>query len=206
MYSTLGQEEWGLKLAWILALSIELGADAFSLALAIGLVGVGKRMTLRLSLLVAVFHVFMPLGGLLLGQTAGMYFGHFAKSIGSFVLLWLGGRMIFHVWRPEPEYIPLSQARETLKRQQLPSGISLQGIGLYALAASVSMDALSVGFSLGTVDSKIGLTVLVMGTVAGIMMGSGLILGRYVGSWLGKRAEAIGGFVLVVIGLRMLLG
>jgi putative Mn2+ efflux pump MntP len=62
---------------------------------------------------------------------------------------------------------------------------------------------LSVGFSLGTVESQIGLAVLIIGTVAGIMMGSGLILGRYVGSWLGERAEVIGGVVLVLIGLRM---
>ncbi|MGE4271774.1 MAG: manganese efflux pump MntP family protein [Desulfitobacterium sp.] len=195
-----------MNLAWILALSVALGADAFSLALAIGLVGVGKRMTLRLSLLVAVFHVFMPLGGLLLGQTLGLFLGYLAKGIGSLVLLWLGGRMLFHVWRPEPECIPLSRARKALHQQQLPAGICLSGVGLYALAASVSLDALSVGFSLGTVDSRIGLTVLVMGTVAGIMMGSGLVLGRYVGSWLGKRAEAMGGLVLVMIGIRMLLG
>ncbi|MEL1133563.1 manganese efflux pump MntP family protein [Desulfitobacterium sp. THU1] len=195
-----------MNLAWILALSVALGADAFSLALAIGLVGVGKRMTLRLSLLVAVFHVFMPLGGLLLGQTLGLFLGYLAKGIGSLVLLWLGGRMLFHVWRPEPECIPLSRARQALHQRQLPAGVCLSGVGLYALAASVSLDALSVGFSLGTVDSRIGLTVLVMGTVAGIMMGSGLVLGRYVGSWLGKRAEAMGGLVLVMIGIRMLVG
>jgi putative Mn2+ efflux pump MntP len=193
-----------LNLAWILALSIALGADAFSLALAIGLVGVGKRMTLRLSLVVALFHVLMPLGGLLLGQTLGLIIGQFARGIGALVLLWLGGRMLFHVWRPDPIYVPLSKARKQMNRSQLPSGVSLQGFGIYALAASVSLDALSVGFSLGTVDSRIGLTVLAMGTVAGIMMASGLVLGRFVGSWLGQRAEALGGLVLVLIGIKML--
>lgn len=200
----LEQGGWGLNLAWIFALSIALGADAFSLALAIGLVGVGKRMTLKLSLIVALFHVLMPLGGLLLGQTLGVFMGHFARTIGALVLLWLGGRMLFHVWRPDPQYMPLSKARRTINHNQLPAGVSLRGIGLYALAATVSLDALSVGFSLGTVDSQIGLTVLIMGTVAGIMMGSGLVLGRFIGSWLGKRAEALGGLVLVLIGLRML--
>lgn len=193
-----------MNLAWVLALSIALGADAFSLALAIGLVGIGKRMTLRLSLVVAIFHVFMPLGGLLLGQTLGIVLGQFAKGIGALVLLWLGGRMLFHVWRPQPEYIPLSRARKRMNQAQLPTGVSLRGFGVYALAASVSLDALSVGFSLGTVDSQIGLTVLIMGTIAGIMMGSGLLLGRFVGTWLGERAEAVGGFVLVLIGIRML--
>jgi len=194
-----------LNLAWVLALSVALGADAFSLALAIGLVGIGKRMTLRLSLIVAIFHVIMPLGGLLLGQALGIVLGQLAKGIGAAVLLWLGGRMLFHVWRPVPEFYRLSEARQALRRAQLPTGISLQGVGVYALAVSVSLDALSVGFSLGTVESPIGITVLVMGVVAGIMMGSGLLLGRFVGSLIGQRAEALGGMVLVMIGVKMLL-
>lgn len=193
-----------LNLAWVLALSTALGADAFSLALAIGLVGVGKRMTLKLSIVVAVFHIFMPLSGLLLGQAMGIVLGQLAKGIGAFVLFWLGGRMLFHVFRPAPEFYPLSQARKALRRTQLPSGISLRGMGVYALAASVSLDALSVGFSLGTVESPIAVTVLVMGVVAGIMMASGLLLGRFVGSWIGERAEALGGLVLVIIGVKML--
>lgn len=193
-----------MNLAWIFALAIALGADAFSLALAIGLVGIGKRMILKLSLVVAIFHVFMPLGGLLLGQTLGMVLGELARGVGAIVLLWLGGRMLYNVYRPAPEHIPLSKARDTLRRAQLPSGVSLKGWGVYLLAASVSLDALSVGFSLGTIESHVGVTVLIMGAVAGIMMGSGLILGRFVGSWFGERAEVIGGLVLVLIGLRML--
>lgn len=194
-----------MNLAWVLALAIALGADAFSLALAIGLVGVGKRMILKLSLVVAIFHVLMPLIGLLLGQAMGMVLGQLAQGIGAAVLLWLGGRMLYHVWRPAPESYRLSEARQALKRAQLPVGVSLRGIGVYALALSVSLDALSVGFSLGTVESPIALTVLVMGVVAGTMMGSGLLLGRFVGSWMGQRAEALGGLVLVFIGVKMLL-
>lgn len=194
-----------MNLAWVLALSVALGADAFSLALAIGLVGIGKRMTLKLSLVVAIFHVLMPLAGLLLGQAMGMVLGKLAKGIGAAVLLWLGGRMLFRVWRPAPEYYRLSEARQALRSAQLPAGVSLRGVGVYALAVSVSLDALSVGFSLGTVESPIALTVLVIGIVAGIMMGSGLLLGRFVGTRIGQRAEVLGGAVLVFIGVRMLL-
>lgn len=194
-----------LNIAWVLAISVALGADAFSLALGIGLVGVGKRMTLKLSLVVAIFHVIMPLAGLLLGQAMGIALGQWAKGIGAAVLLWLGGRMLLHVWRPAPEFYRLSEARQALRRAQLPTGVSLRGLGVYALAVSVSLDALSVGFSLGTVESPIALTVLVMGIVAGIMMGSGLLLGRFVGSRIGQRAEVLGGVVLVLIGVKMLL-
>lgn len=193
-----------MDLAWILALSIALGADAFSLALAIGLTGIGKRMTLRLSAVVAIFHVFMPLAGILIGQALGMVIGQLAKGVGALVLFWLGGRMLYNVWRPAPQSFPLSRAREVLKRTQLPSGISLKGMGVYALAASVSLDALSVGFSLGIVESSIPFTVTVMGIVAGVMMGSGLLLGRFVGARIGQRAEAVGGVILVVIGIKMM--
>lgn len=193
-----------MDLAWILALSIALGADAFSLALAIGLTGIGKRMTLRLSTVVAIFHVFMPLTGILIGQALGMVIGQLAKGVGALVLFWLGGRMLYNVWRPAPQSFPLSGARKVLKRTQLPSGISLKGMGVYALAASVSLDALSVGFSLGVVESSIPFTVTVMGIVAGVMMGSGLLLGRFVGAWIGQRAEAVGGVILVVIGIKMM--
>lgn len=192
-------------MGWVLALSVALGADAFSLALAIGLVGIGKRMTLKLSLVVALFHVLMPLAGLLIGQAMGAALGQLAKGMGAAVLLWLGARMLIHVWRPSPEFYRLSEARQAMGRIQLPAGISLRGVGVYALAVSVSVDALSVGFSLGTVESPVVFTVLVMGVVAGIMMGTGLLLGRFIGTRIGHWAEVLGGAVLVLIGVKMLL-
>ncbi len=80
---------------------------------------------------------------------------------------------------------------------------SLKGWGIYGLAGSVSLDALSVGFSLGTFVSKILLATLIMGFTAGIMTGGGVLLGRRVGTWLGSKAEALGGLILLLIGLRM---
>ncbi|MDA8229020.1 MAG: manganese efflux pump MntP family protein [Desulfitobacterium hafniense] len=193
-----------MSLAVILALAVALGVDAFSIALAIGLTGIGLRTIIRLSLLVAVFHVFMPLVGLVLGQTLGAYLGQFAKVLGAVVLFWLGGRMLYSVYRPSAKYYPLSEARRALGKNRLPSGVSLQGTGALVLAGSVSLDALSVGFSLGTVESQIGLTVSVMGIVAGLMMGSGLLLGRFAGTRLGEKAGVLGGLILVLIGLRLL--
>ncbi len=194
-----------LNLLWIIVISIALGADAFSLALAIGLAGVSKRMIFRLSFLVAIFHIIMPLAGLLAGQTLGIFLGRLAKGIGALVLIWLGGKMLFNIYRPLIKQFTFSQARtEIFQSRKLPSGVSLQGFGIYALVASVSLDALSVGFSLGTVESRIGMTVLTMGVIAGLMTGSGLILGRLVGTWLGAKAEAFGGLALILIGVRLL--
>jgi len=164
--------------------------DAFSFSLALGLIGIRNRTAVRLSLIVAVFHVFMPLIGLWTGQKLGALFGDVAIAIGALILLWLGGKMIWGALRGE----------ETESR--VPS---LKGWGIYALAGSVSLDALSVGFSLGTFVTKILLATLIMGFTAGVMTGGGVLLGRRIGTWLGSKAEALGGLILLLIGVRMAL-
>jgi putative Mn2+ efflux pump MntP len=179
-----------LELAWVIAVSIALGMDAFSFSLALGLIGIRNRTAVRLALIVAVFHVFMPLIGLWAGQKLGTLFGDIAIAIGAIILLWLGGKMMWCALRGE----------ETVSK--VPS---LKGWGIYGLAGSVSLEALSVGFSLGTFVSKIMLATLIMGFTAGIMTGGGVLLGRRVGTWLGCKAEALGGLILLLIGLRMAL-
>jgi len=193
-----------LNLAWIVAVAIALGADAFSLSLVIGLAGIRKRMMLRLSLVVAVFHVVMPLGGMMLGQTLGSMLGRYASGIGALVLIGLGGRMLYKVYRPTIEYFPFREAKNALLHHDLPPNSSLSGFGIYVLAASVSLDALSVGFSLGTIRTDLFITVLIIGTIAGIMTGLGLVLGRVMGTWLGDKAELLGGLALLLIGVKLL--
>lgn len=190
---------------WVVAIAIALGADAFSLALAIGLAGIRKSMMIRLSLVVAVFHVFMPLGGMMLGQTLGSIIGQFASLIGALVLVGLGGRMLYKVFRPARQSFPFGEARKALFHTNNTGNNSLQGYGIYVLAASVSLDALSVGFSLGTVRADIFMTVLVIGMIAGLMTGTGLVLGRIMGTRLGEKAELFGGLALFIIGVKLLI-
>ena len=194
-----------MNLAWVVAVAIALGADAFSLSLAIGLSGIKKRMMLRLSLVVAVFHVVMPLGGMMLGQALGSILGRYANLIGALILIGLGGRMLYKVYRPTTEHFPLGEARDALLHKNLSTNISLKGFGIYVFAASVSLDALSVGFSLGTIRADIFITVMIIGTIAGLMTGMGLVLGRMLGTWVGDKAELLGGLALFLIGVKLLV-
>lgn len=175
----------------MIAVSVALGMDAFSFSLALGLVGIRNRLAIRLAVTIGIFHVFMPLIGLWIGQKLGAMFGNIAVGIGAIILLFLGGKMIFGA----------------LKRGDGKSNIPrLEGLGIYALALSVSLDALSVGFSLGTFVKNILLATIIMGFTAGTMTGGGILLGRKVGTWLGSKAEVIGGVILFLIGLKMGLG
>lgn len=194
-----------MNLVWVVAVATALGADAFSLALAIGLAGIRKNMMVKLSLVVAVFHVFMPLGGMILGQALGSIIGQLSSLIGALVLIGLGGRMLYKVYRPTMQSFPLREAREALFCSNNTPDSSLKGYGIFVLAASVSLDALSVGFSLGTIRADILMTVMVIGIIAGLMTGMGLVLGRIMGTRLGERAELFGGAALLLIGIKLLL-
>lgn len=158
---------------------------------------------LRLSLVVAVFHVVMPLAGMMLGQALGSIIGRLASGIGALVLIGLGGRMIYKVYRPSAEYIPFREARGALVHKKYSTDFSLKRLGVYLLAASVSLDALSVGFTLGTIRADIFMTVMIIGVVAGLMTGVGLVLGRMMGTWLGDKAELFGGLALFLIGVKL---
>lgn len=76
--------------------------------------------------------------------------------------------------------------------------------GIILLGATVSLDALSVGFTLGFQQASLGLAALVIGVVAGAMTYIGLGFGRRIEGWLGHRAVMMGGVVLVFIGFDML--
>jgi len=180
-----------LELTWVFAVAVALGMDAFSFSLALGLIGIRNSMALRLALIVAVFHVFMPLIGLWAGRQLGTLFGDIAIGIGALILFWLGGKMIIGAFRKDPDH------------NSMPN---LNGLGIYALAGSVSLDALSVGFSLGTFVSNIIRATLIMGAIAGVMTAGGVLLGRKIGDWVGSKAEALGGVILVLIGIKMVSG
>lgn len=170
-------------------LAVALGTDAFSLCVGIGLAGVTRRQMLFISATVLVFHIFMPLAGWFVGEFAGSRLGRAASVIGAALLVYLGLKMI---------WTKLRGARKAgVKR------INFTTWGLVLLGTSVSMDALSVGFTLGARQVDLLLTAGTIGIVAGVMTASGLIFGRFLGNWVGERAQLLGGAILVGIGVKL---
>mgnify|MGYP000577929345 CR=1 FL=1 len=180
-----------MELLTVFALAVALGTDAFSMCLGLGIAGVNRRQIVMVSLTVLVFHVVMPLVGWYAGELAGSLVGRAAGIAGALLLVYLGLKMIYSAWR----------GGETVD----PKVVLVNTWGLLVLAASVSMDALSVGFSLGTWQVDLPLTVAIIGMVAGAMAAAGLVLGRFVGLRAGERAVAGGGVLLLAIGVRMFM-
>ncbi|NLI13999.1 manganese efflux pump MntP family protein [Pelotomaculum propionicicum] len=179
-----------MSFAALIILAAALGTDAFSLCVGIGLAGVTRRQMLIISVTVLVFHIFMPLAGWFAGEFAGSKLGRAASVIGALLLVYLGARMIWATMRG---------GRDTEIKT-----VNFTTWGLVLLGTSVSMDALSVGFTLGARQVNLLLTAGTIGIVAGAMTASGLILGRFVGSWVGGRAQLLGGAILVGIGAKLI--
>jgi len=187
-----------MSFATIFAVAFALGIDAFSLSIGIGLSGVKRRQIYLVSAVVAIFHVLMPLIGLYLGQILGSYVGPIASSFGAIVLIFIGGHTI---WENIKEI--KSSSGSTSGRFDAVS-IS-HPLSLLLLAASVSLDALTVGLGLGALRVDLTLTILIMGIVAGIMTFGGLIFGKKLSRTIGEKAELLSGLILIGIGIKLLL-
>ncbi|MBN1422458.1 MAG: manganese efflux pump [Planctomycetes bacterium] len=177
----------GVELALV---SIGLGTDAFSVALGVGARWSGGRQVFRLAFHCGLFQSLMPIagwaaGGLLLGPARA-----YGPWIAAAILAIVGGRMV-----------RASAAAGERPRVADPT----RGWSLIGLSVATSLDALAVGVGLAAVESPIFPAVLVIGVVAGLMTLAGMRLGRRIGAWIGRRAELLGGLVLVGLAVKFCL-
>lgn len=193
-------KEDNMGLVTIVLIAIALGIDAFSVCIGIGLCGIRRRQIYTISLAVGVFHVFMPLIGMFLGHIVGDYIGALANIFGAIVLLVIGG---YYVFTYVKNY--LTHKGEGGSICSVDISILQRPLGVLILSASVSLDALAVGFGLGALGMDVIATVLIMGIVAGIMTFAGLLLGKRLGNVIGDRAELIGGILLIGIAIYFLV-
>jgi len=172
----------------LLLMALALGLDAFSFGVGIGIKGIRLLDILKISLVVGLFHVLMPLIGFIMGNYVGLLLGNIANHAGGVLLILLGSHMVYSA-------IFAGHTRIVDHR-------NFWGLILFALL--VSIDSFSVGVSLGIFATDLLLAVLLFGMFGGGMSVAGLLLGRKIGIWIGGYSEAIAGVILFVFGLKFL--
>lgn len=175
-------------------LALALAADCFTVSLTCGIIQRRMgRQALGMALLFGLFQGAMPLLGWLLATFPQEEISAYDHWVSFGLLAFLGGKMIREGCR-EREHCSFD-----------PSSFST----LLALSVATSIDALAVGFSFigmgfGGIRDVL-FPVLVIGLASFVLS----ILGKYVGTTLGKRfdwpAEQIGGAILIFIGARVLV-
>jgi putative Mn2+ efflux pump MntP len=181
-----------LDILSILLIALALSADCFAVALSgsIYIKTFSFAPILRTAVTFGAFQAVMPALGWLAGRTVVNFISGYDHWVAFILLALVGGRMIWESFRHEGS------------KKQIDIS---KGILLVTLAVATSIDALAVGLTFAFLGVNIAIACSIIGVVAFGVTVAGFTLGRKVSTWLGKYAEAIGGVILIAIGLRVLL-
>jgi len=177
----------------IFLIAVGLAADCFAVALSgsISTKASSFIQVFRTSLTFGLFQGLMPILGWLAGRTIVEFIADYDHWLAFTLLAFVGGKMIWESFH----------SRDGNRRNTDITG----GFLLLTLAVATSIDALAVGLTFAFIEVDITVASLTIGAVAFIATIIGFLLGRKAGSLIGKRAETIGGIVLIGIGLKILL-
>lgn len=185
-----------MDLVSIFFIAVALAMDAFSVCVSCGITipRPGPGHYFRLAASFGLFQFMMPV----IGFFGGMYLERYIRSYDH----WLAfGLLVF---------IGLKMVRESFSREKADCPIDerpdpSRGWSLIVLSVATSIDALAVGLSIGVLNRPILLPSIVIGVVCALISALGVAIGSRVGPLFGKRTEAIGGLVLVAIGIKILI-
>jgi len=177
----------------IFLIAIGLAADCFVVALG----GSISRRNLtflqigRVSLSFGGFQAVMPVLGWLAGLTVVNLVAAYDHWVALALLGFVGGKMIWDSFRSEDG--------------RNEKGDITRGWLLLTLSVATSIDALAVGLTFAFVKMNILLASLTIGIVALVATAVGFLLGKKAHHLIGKRAEVIGGLILIGIGIKIVL-
>lgn len=148
------------------------------------------REALRTGLIFGIIEGITPIVGWALGQVAAPYVSAWDHWIAFTLLVGLGLRMI-HAGFSEPE-----------PDVSKPASHSFWVLAITGFATSI--DAMVVGVGLAIMGADILVTAAAIGLSTFIMVTIGVMLGRVLGVIAGRRAEVVGGILLIGIGCLIL--
>lgn len=141
------------------------------------------------------FQFLMPLLGYAVGEKVASFVGVMAPFLACGILSYLGIRMIIEALKKDDE-----------ENNEVKEKLGFSELTLQAIATSI--DALAVGLSFCIMsDGGCGklLSSAVIGIVAFVCSLFGALLGKKVGKLFEKRAELVGGIILIAVGAKMLI-
>ncbi|MWP61934.1 manganese efflux pump MntP [Gilliamella sp. Pas-s25] len=177
----------------ILLLALAMSTDAFAVAVCRG---VSLKSTpflgaLKVGILFGVVEAITPLLGWLIGYIALQYIEQWDHWVVFTVMLFLGINMIYNSFKNSDEDCQDDKVTSSKKSSLI----------LIFTAISTSIDAFAVGIGLALASVNICFAATMIGIATCLMVTIGLLLGNKLGCLIGKRAEFLGGLVLILIGI-----
>lgn len=165
--------------------------DAFAVAISKGLSM--KKMIYKNVLIVGLyfgfFQALMPFIGYLLGKNFESFITNIDHWI-AFILL---------------SIIGINMIRECLKNDEEIYNDKFNIKTMVPLAIATSIDALAIGVTFSFLRINIYLSTLSIGIITFVTSMLGVIIGKKFGDKFEKKAQIIGGIILIIIGSKILL-
>lgn len=175
-----------------MAVSLALDAFAVATSTAIATPHFRKRYAVRMGIWFGAFQFAMPLIGWLLATGVSDYIKAIDHFIAFGLLAFLGGRM---VWGSFSDTCETGHGADDLSAGRL-----------CLLAIATSIDAMAAGISMAFMPHiNVWLACTVIGLVAFALSVAGGLLGKKLGCLFQKRAELVGGLVLILLGTKILI-
>lgn len=176
----------------LIFLALAMSTDAFAAAIGKGASLHKPRLSqaLRTGLIFGVIEAITPMIGWAIGHAATRWVESWDHWIAFTLLVLLGCHMIYNGVKHEEEEV------------EKPNQHSFMILAVTAFATSI--DALAVGVGLAFVDVNIFVAAGAIGLATMTMVTLGVMLGRALGTMVGKRAEIVGGVVLMLVGATIL--
>ena len=171
----------------IIVIAVSLSMDAFSLSLAYGTLNLSNKNINQLSIIVGLYHFFMPILGMLIGKIIFNYLPIQPNLIVFIVLVIIGIQMLI----------------ESFKKDDKVKIMTFIELLLFGLA--VSIDSFSVGIGLKGISNNYILAALIFSITSFVFTYIGLHLGKKINNLVGNISTFLGGITLIIIGILFLV-
>lgn len=175
----------------IIIIGFSLAMDAFAVSLSKGLAS--GKYKIKNSIICGIwfggFQMLMPLIGCFLGEKFASSIQAFDHWIAFILLALIGSNML----------------KEAFSDDEEEAGASYSIKAMFPLAVATAIDALAVGITFAFLGVNIWLAVAIIGAITFITSGLGVKIGSIFGEKYAKRAEIVGGLLLILMGLKILV-
>ncbi len=176
----------------IIMIAIGLAMDAFSVAICKGLSM--KKFDMKKALIIGsyfgIFQGIMPVIGFLLGSSFSTIIEKYDHWIAFALLVLIGINMIREAFGKEDDE---------------STNDSVDFKSMIWLAIATSIDALTVGITFSFLNVNILFAALMIGVITFILSVLGVLIGNKFGSKYEKKAQIVGGIILILMGIKILI-
>lgn len=177
-------------------MGVGLSMDAFAVSICKGLAmrKVNKKQAFVIGLFFGGFQALMPFIGWALGSQFESYITSIDHWIAFVLLVVIGGNMV-------KEAVSEKGGEDEVEQMDPPLDIK----EMFILAIATSIDALAVGITFAFLNYPIVEAITIIGITTFVISIIGVYVGNFFGSKYKKRAEIVGGVILILLGVKILL-